>query len=178
MRRDDLLDLNDALQHPGRKIAVDLSTELPAEEDIDLVEPLEGFLEAVSTGNMLLITGEFKTKCVLECSRCGAPIPQEVAFEMDEQFPVEGTPSTYAADDYARVVPDEPFELFEGNNLMVENLLRQGLLVNLPMQALCQYGWEGDCPEAKARLAEIERRRAEHPLEGLADLIKPEEEQA
>jgi len=50
MKRDDLLDLNDILQHPGRKLEVDISTELPEEEDIDLVKPLEGYLEAVSTG--------------------------------------------------------------------------------------------------------------------------------
>jgi len=36
MRREDLLDLNDVLQHPGRKLAVDVSTELPDEIEIDL----------------------------------------------------------------------------------------------------------------------------------------------
>lgn len=146
MKSDDLLDLNDALQHPGRKVAVDLSTELPNEADIDLVEPLEGYLEAVSTGNMLLIEGEFKTKCVLECARCSGPLEVELQFKMDEQFPVEGVPSVYASDDYAKVVCDEPFELFEGNSLHVENLVRQGLLINLPLQPLCKYGWDGDCP--------------------------------
>jgi uncharacterized protein len=154
MKRDDLLDLNDALQHPGRKVAVDIETDLPQEEDLDLLKPLTGFLEAVSTGNVLLVEGEFATRCVLECSRCSAPLEVDVAFEMSEQFPVEGTPSVYAHDDYARVVPDEPFPLFEGNSLMVENLVRQGLLLNLPIQSLCPYGWDGDCPEAKRRGAQ------------------------
>jgi uncharacterized protein len=156
MKRDDLLDLNDALQHPGRKIAVDLSTELPQEEDLDLVNPLEGFLEAMSTGNQLLITGEFKTRCVLDCSRCGAPIEQDVEFTMDEQFMVEGVPSMYAQDDHAKVVNDEEYPLFEHNHLIVENLLRQGLIINLPLQVLCEHGWEGACPEAEKRLREIE----------------------
>ncbi|HEY0868284.1 MAG TPA: hypothetical protein VGE01_12935, partial [Fimbriimonas sp.] len=62
------------------------------------------------------------------------------------------------AQDYARVVADEPFELFEGNNLIVEQLLRQGLLLAMPMQALCEYGWDGPCPIAASR--GIDRRDA------------------
>lgn len=156
MKRDDLLDLNDVLQHPGRKVAVDVSTELAEEADLDLVQPLEGFLEAVSTGNLLLITGEFKTRAVLECARCSAPIEIDIAFECEEQFNVEGIPSSMSPQGSAKVVADEPFELFEGNNLFVEQLIRQGLLLAMPIQSLCEYGWEGDCPIAKERKTKLE----------------------
>jgi len=176
MKRDDLLDLNDALQHPGRKVAVDLSTELPNEEEIDLVAPVEGFLEAVSTGNVLLVHGEFKTRCVVECARCAGPLEVDMDFTMDEEFPVEGTPSTFGGDETAKVVPEfEPNPLFEDNNLLVENLLRQGVILNLPIQALCSFGWEGDCPQAKA----VDERRQGAPIGGpfdhLVKLIQPEE---
>jgi len=185
MRRDDLLDMNDALQHPGRKVAVDLSTELPEEADLDLLKPVEGFLEAVSTGNLLVIEGEFKTVCMLECARCGGPLETEINFKMDEQFRVEGIPSVYAQDDFAKVVDDEPYPLFEGNSLMVENLIRQGLLLSLPVQPLCSFGWEGDCPvatsqEAKriAALAEVEEESlssANPPLSGLKAFLEEKE---
>ncbi len=168
MKREDLLDLNEALQNPGFVIGVDLSTELPEEEDLDLVKPLEGWLEAKSTGNMLLVEGEFKTRCVLPCSRCTGPIEVDVEFRMEEQFPVEGTPSCWAHDDYARVVPDdEPYPLFDGNKMMVENLLRQGLWVNMPIQPLCEHAWDGDCPIAKQMGAAAERK-----LGPLADIKK------
>src|SRR5687768_18502873 len=129
MKRDDMLDLNDVLQHPGRKVAVDISTELPEEGEVDLVKPLEGFLEATSTGNLLLLTGKFKTRAVVECARCSEPLEVDIDFELDEQFPVEGTPSSYNTQDFARVAPDEPYEMFDENNLIVEVLLRQGLLL-------------------------------------------------
>lgn len=148
MKRDDLLDLNDVLQHPGRRVAVDVSTELPDESDIDLVTPLDGFLECVSTGNVLLVEGEFTTRAVLECARCAGPLETDVSFALEEQFPVEGVASSLSQTDSARVVPDEPFPLFEGNQLMVENLLRQGLLLSLPDQPLCEHGWDGPCPRA------------------------------
>ncbi len=151
MRRDDLLDLNDVLQHPGRTLEVDISTELPEEEDVDLIKPVEGYLEAVSTGNLLLITGKFTTRAVLECARCTGPLEVDVEFDLDEQFTVEGIPSSLNPQDFARVVEDEPFPLFEENHLMVEALLRQDLLLAMPVQPLCEHGWEGPCPQAKER---------------------------
>lgn len=176
MRRDDLLDLNEVLQHPGRKLAVDISTELAEEEDVDLIAPLDGYLEAVSTGNLLLLTGQFKTRAVVECARCSGPIETDVQFEIDEQFPVEGVPSALSAQDFARVVPDEPFPLFEGNTLMVENLLRQGLLLAIPAQSLCSYGWDGPCPVAAELGAD---RRSETETEShfthLSDILGTEE---
>ncbi|MBI1755536.1 MAG: DUF177 domain-containing protein [Fimbriimonas ginsengisoli] len=171
MKRDDLLDLNDVLQHPGRKVAVDISTELPQEEELDLVKPLEGYLEAVSTGNVLLISGKFAATAVLECSRCSGPLEQEIAFEVHEEFQVEGTPSSLNPKDFARVVADEPYPLFEGNQLMVEALLRQEFLIEMPVQALCDFGWDGPCPVAADR--GIDRPKPPAPPI-LADLLHVE----
>lgn len=151
MTREDLLDLNDVLQYPGRQAAVDVTTELPDEPDLDLIEPLQGFIEAVSTGSMLLITGEFKTKVVLPCSRCHEDLELEIAFEIDEQFSVEGVPSSLTSQDYARVVADEPYPLFQENSLMVEALLRQMLLLAFPLQPLCSGSWDIPCPTDSGR---------------------------
>lgn len=176
MRRDDLLDLNDVLQHPGRQVAVDISTELPDEADLDLIRPLEGYLEAVSTGNILLITGKFSTRAVVECARCSSPLEKPIEFEIDEQFPVEGVPSSMSPQDTARVVPDEPFELFDGNSLIVENLLRQAMLLSVPMQPLCDFGWDGDCPVAQARNG-TRTDSGSAAFGGLKDLLKQEAEE-
>ncbi|HMS54699.1 MAG TPA: DUF177 domain-containing protein [Fimbriimonadaceae bacterium] len=175
MRRDDLLDLNDSLQHPGRKTEVDISTDLTDEADIDLVKPLEGYIEAVSTGNLLLVKGTFKTTAVVECARCGSALEKEVEFEVDEQFSVEGTPSSFSNQDFARVVSDEPYPLFDGNSLMVEALLRQDLVVALPVQPLCDYGWDGPCPIAaqKIKVQKMDIGRPEFAK--LANLIDPED---
>jgi len=173
MKRDDLLDLNDVLQHPGRTITVEISTEMEDEADIDLVAPLEGYLEAVSTGNLLLLTGQFSTRAVLECSRCGKPNEVDVTFELDEQFPVEGTPSSMNPSDQAVVKDEEPYPLFDGNQLMVEALLRQDLLVAMPLQAHCPEGCE---MEAKKESLSGPGRLEFKGLEALRDLAKEEPE--
>ncbi|CAN5372494.1 hypothetical protein BH11ARM1_BH11ARM1_08230 [soil metagenome] len=171
MRREDLLDLNDVLQHPGRRLAVDISTELAEEEDIDLIQPLEGFIEAVSTGNLLLIVGEFKTKAIFECSRCTGPVELDIAFEVDEQFPVDGTPSSMNPQDVAKVAPDEPYEMFDGNSLMVEQLLRQAFHLSVPLQPLCPFGWDGGCPQAAERAEVAQMAIEDHPLDKLAKFL-------
>jgi uncharacterized protein len=158
VKRDDLLDLNDALQHPGRVVAVDISTDLPEEGDVDLVAPLEGFLEAVSTGNALIVSGEFSTRACLECSRCSSPLEIDIQFEIDEQFPVVGVASSLSSQDFAKVADEEPFPLFDENHLMVEALLRQGLLLAMPVQTLCANGWDQPCPVADAQVEAVRKR--------------------
>lgn len=172
MRREGLLDLNDALQHPGRIVAVDISTELESEADLDLGAPLEGYLEAVGTGNLLLLTGQFSCRVILECARCGEPVELPVAFDVDEQFPVEGVPSSMSSTDYARVAPEDDEDLFEGNSLVVEALLRQALLISMPMQPLCKDAGKPDCQIPDA--AESHEGRAE--FAGLAKLLKEDQD--
>lgn len=160
MKREGLLDLNEAVQNPGKKLRFSVSTELVDEGDLDLLGPVTGELEAVSTGNALLLSGEFEAKCVLECARCGEPLEVSVSYEMDDDFAVEGIPSSYASDGYAEVVSDEPYPLFQKNGLLRDVYVRQGLLVSLPVQPLCEHGWDGPCPCA-ARRAEMARATAE-----------------
>jgi uncharacterized protein len=172
LRRDDLLDLNDILQHPGRELSVEVTTELADEEDLDLVNPLDGNLDLVSTGNLLLIKGQFCTRAVVECARCLGPLEVDVEFEVDEQFDVKGVPSSLDHTSTAKVDADEPYPLFEGNELMVEALLRQNLLLNYPVQPLCSFGWEGECPIAKERLGEKRQVEVVHPeFEKLKNLV-------
>lgn len=176
MRRDDLLDLNDVLQNPGRRVSVDVQSELPEEEDLDLVRPLEGVLDAVSTGNILLVTGHFETRMVVECARCASPIEVDVIFDIDEQFPVVGIPSSLSPYETAKVAPDEPFEMFEGNSLMVEVLLRQAFWTAAPMQPLCEFGWDGDCPVADAAGVRPNAEAGRPEFSALANLLGKDED--
>lgn len=155
MKRHGLVDLNEAVQNPGKNLAFDITTELSDEEDIDLLEPLVGGLEAVSTGNALLISAQFKTKIVVECARCGEPLERVVEFEMDDEFEVVGVPSCYASDGYAEVVSDEPVPLFDKNGLRIDQYARQGLLLSMPTQPLCSENWETPCPNSVAQSADM-----------------------
>lgn len=144
MRKPKLIDLNDAVQHPGRHVSFEVSTNLEEEEDLDLLVPVTGDLDAVSSGNMLFIKGDLRTRAVMECSRCLKPVQVDIELKIAEEFPIEGTPAGYGNRDYAEVKEeDEPYPIFDGNQLRYEDLIRQNLLVNLPIQPLCDEACEG-----------------------------------
>ena len=150
MKKEPLLDLNEAVQHPGRRMVFNFETALEDDEELDLVTPVVGHIEAVSTGSQLLLESSFCTKCCLECARCGSPLEIALEFDMSDNFEVEGIPSSYASDSYAKVLTDEPTPLFKHNALYRDTYVRQGVWVNLPTQPLCEFGWDGDCPHAAA----------------------------
>ncbi|RYG46747.1 DUF177 domain-containing protein [bacterium] len=113
----------------------------------------------------------------MECARCAAPIETEIKFIIDEQFNVKGIASSLSSQDYARVVDDEPFPLFEENNLMVEALLRQGLLLAMPDQPLCTNSWDEPCPVDASEQTNGQRVEESRPeFASLQNLLKPEEE--
>jgi len=178
MKRHGLLDLNEAIQHPGKKLRFEVTTSLPAEGDLDLLSPIEGELEAVSTGNILLLKGKFSAKCVVECSRCGEPLDQTVEFLMADEFDVEGVPSGFGTGEYARVVEEEDYPLFDKNSLQKDVYVRQGLFVNMPVQPLCEFGWDGPCPKAAAKAAKVAQAEEHgHPaMQKLRNLVRPEDD--
>lgn len=150
MNRRELLDFNEAVQHPGKKLSFDVSTELESEADLDLMEPIRGRIEGVSSGNVLFVSGKFVAVTTLECARCTHPLQQSVEFTMEDEFDVEGVPSSFARDGYAEVVEEEDVKVFEKNAMIYVRWLRQGLLLNLPAQPLCEHGWDEPCPHAEA----------------------------
>ncbi len=177
MKRQGLLDLNEAVQHPGTKLRFELVTDLSDEEDLDLLEPVTGTMDVVSTGNILLLKGNYEATCVMECARCGEPINQKVEYWMNDEFIVEGVPSGYGTGEYAKVVEEEDYPLFHKNALMKDTYLRQGLLVNMPVQPLCEHGWDGPCPKAKAREVAKQQEQLGHPaMQKLRDLVETEED--
>ncbi|HET6645543.1 MAG TPA: YceD family protein [Fimbriimonadales bacterium] len=173
MRKPKLLDLNDAVQHPGRHVVVDLAANLEEEEDLDLLDPVSVTLDAVSTGNLLLVSGDAEAHMVMECSRCLSPVKLTIPFHIEEEFPVEGVPSGYGNREYAEVKEvDEAFPLFDGNSLRYEDLIRQSLWLNLPLRPLCR----DDCPGLPEAQQDEEHARPE--FGALGKLLDDDEEHA
>lgn len=173
MRKEPLLDLNEAVQHPGKRLVFNFETELEAEEGLDLVTPVSGHLEAVSTGSALVLESSYCATCVLECARCGFPLEVPLEFDMEDSFEVEGIPSSYASNSFAKVVSDEPYPLFKDNALIRDTYVRQGVWVNLPTQPLCSHGWDEACPnDTTPRQADT----TVHPAFEALKALQPEEE--
>ncbi|MEB3198700.1 MAG: DUF177 domain-containing protein [Candidatus Sericytochromatia bacterium] len=106
----------------------DESLALPDEGE-QLVEPVKGQLRVERIGDHLLqLTGPFQSRIRLGCDRCGAFFEAPVAFELTEALEVVDT--VPSAEEVEETVPLSGY-------LDVSDLVRQTLLLSLPVRKLC-----------------------------------------
>ncbi len=146
------LDLNDVVQHPGRRVEYPIELWLEREEAPPQSEPIRGTLIAESGGRILRISGTFKTVLWLECGRCLEYYQLPVEFEIHEEFPLVGIPSGLSPQGYASVEDRDSFPVFEGNILNVDELLRQYVILQLPLAPICRPDCKGLCPSCGKNL--------------------------
>lgn len=139
---------------------------------------LELRLESVMEG--VLVTGTARAQAEGECVRCLEPLGLELEADFQEMF------SYPDADDRGRVIAepgddaeDDEDRLFVEDGLIgLEPVLRDAVVLALPMQPVCQEDCPGLCSECGARLADdpdhhhdaVDIRWA--ALQGLADTMK------
>ncbi|AWW37339.1 MULTISPECIES: YceD family protein [Streptomyces] len=142
---------------------------------------LELRLESVMEG--VLVTGTARAQAEGECVRCLEPVELELEAEFQEMF------SYPDADDRGRVIAepgddaedDEDRLHLEDGLFDLEPVLRDAVVLALPMQPVCREDCPGLCSECGARLADdpdhhhdaVDIRWA--ALQGLADSLEPGE---
>ena len=109
-----------------------------AEVDVDLR------LEAVHEG--VLVTGTASAPVVGECARCLEPVTSEVEANFQELYRYE--PSPEEDDD------EEDVLLLDVDLLDLEPVLRDAVVLALPLSPLCSDDCAGLCPDCGVRLAD------------------------
>ncbi len=133
------LDLARALRVPGEPQAFDLvQFWQPLEfggETIALSEPVRfrGAATFTGEGDLVLVKGDFHAQVERPCSRCLAPVRQDVDLQLEEAY-------SRQAD------PDGERFVYAGETLILDEMLQQNLLLRLPMRALCAEACKGLCP--------------------------------
>ena len=108
-----------------------------------------------STGRVLLLEGAVETEVEQVCARCGTLYRQPVHAEFQEDFVIH---PPQASGQGARVEEEEAPEsrvFIEGTlDLNLDELLRQSILVALPLKPLCAESCQGLCPRCGKSLSE------------------------
>ncbi|MGW2084507.1 YceD family protein [Streptomyces sp. NPDC001880] len=142
----------------------------PVELDLRLESVMEG----------VLVTGTARASAEGECVRCLEPLRLEVAADFQEMFSYpdaddRGRSKAEPADD----VEDDEDRLFIEDGLFdLEPVLRDAVVLALPMQPVCRESCAGLCSECGIRLDEnpghhhdaVDIRWA--ALQGLADTVQ------
>jgi uncharacterized protein len=122
--------------------------------------PLEVTAAAELLEGQIRITGELETKIEMVCARCLEPVIEEVHKDFDLFY----QPLQKATKPEEERLKDDDTEIgfFQGEGLFLADVLKEQVLLSLPMKVICQSDCRGLCPTCGANLNHEECRCETH----------------
>ena len=148
------LDLNEIAHSVGMHYTYPVDEEEPEFEPLGLTldAPVRGSLDFFNTGKVIVVRGGLDTVVRLECSRCLTQFARPQHVDVEEELPVVSL-GPYPLSEEEQREEEEleeelavPEELFHENVLDLTELIRQNLLVALPLAPVCREDCRGLCP--------------------------------
>ncbi len=128
---------------------------------LEATEPLVGRVKLTRTKDGVLLGLKASTRLTVSCSRCLDPVSVPVTLDFEEQFLQTVDIITGAPLDSSH---DDPALLIDGHHdLHLADLVREYLLLAVPMHALCRDDCRGLCPRCGHNL---NRGSCSCPVEG------------
>jgi uncharacterized protein len=139
----------------GLDLAIDLGPEWFArwhEEDPGLEfagAHITGSVNLSKHGHDILVRGNLSGQLELACSRCLEPFTPPVAIEFDLLL-VPGPPAATAKEELS---PDDlDLDYYTGEIVDLESILREQIILMLPLKPLCEESCKGLCPHCGTNL--------------------------
>jgi len=86
-----------------------------------------------NTGGVLKLDGHLKVSFTTKCYRCLNDVEGELELEIKEDFlPPQAN-------------DDDEFYTYEGNNIDIDKVLKDNIILNLPMKQVCDDNCKGLC---------------------------------
>lgn len=144
---------------PGRMVDVDAPARVLNVPE--LVGSVQGIARFTRLSDAILVTGEMRAPALVPCARCTADVDIELQFALDDQFVPRIDPVRGGAVD-----PGDRWQLDQGHNLDLSQVLAEGAISALPPRVICPEPcttpWTDQAPDVQSldpRLAPLERLR-------------------
>jgi uncharacterized protein len=136
----------DKLEEQGGQFAqVYEADELPLEDtEVRLVEPAEVRGRIRRAGKEVELQGKLQTKLEAVCDRCLQPVELPITTEFNERF--VRSVSWAAEEQHELQAEDLNIAVFDGEGIELDDLVREELLLALPVNVLCREDCKGLCP--------------------------------
>ncbi len=123
-------------------------------ESASVVAPISGHVQLMRTRSGILVTASLRTRVEMVCSRCLEPAFCDLEIAVEEEFFPTVEVYTGAAIHWQDFTDDEALLIDAQHILDMTEVVRQDLIVSLPMQPLCSPDCKGLCPHCGANLNE------------------------
>ncbi len=104
----------------------------------------EGTAQLTESTQEIVVNGKFSTTMEVACDRCLEP----ASFPVDAEFTLSYRPAESApeAGESAIHGPELEVGFYEGDGIELSDVLREEILLLLPMQRVCREDCKGICP--------------------------------
>jgi len=149
-RRPLVIDTRELGRRPGSMRTLRLAVPAPEQLGIDLIAvpagaELEVALRLESVMEGVLVTGTATAPLAGECGRCLEPVDDHLTVDLQELFAYPGSST-------AATAGDQETARMEGDRLDLEPVLRDAVVLALPLTPLCQPDCAGLCAGCGERL--------------------------
>ena len=121
-------------------------------ESVHQVGPLDWSASAERAGEEIRIAGSLKTSVELPCSRCLEPARIAINKPFDLFFRQRDEDMFDEDEEVELDEADTRTAFFTGSQLAIADILREQILLALPMKALCTLDCKGLCPHCGTNL--------------------------
>jgi uncharacterized protein len=118
--------------------------------DATQTEDLEAEGSAELVGADIRLQGHLETGITVSCARCLEPIRVPVALDFDLFYQPVQTIAREGEEEVSGA--DLEIGFYHGNGLMLEDALKEQILLALPMKNLCRADCKGLCPQCGQNL--------------------------
>lgn len=142
------LDVSALHEHRARHLEMPISVTLePVESDGEVIAfpaPFVGTAQAFRTEDGIAIRFQLEGEAALQCSRCLGSFRHPIHVDITEEFrPGRGGVPGELEDD---AETGATFVRYQGDRIDVGEVLRQHILLEVPMKPLCREDCQGLCP--------------------------------
>jgi uncharacterized protein len=111
-------------------------------DGLSLIRPIKLSLHLVNTGASVLLMGRVETEAEMECSRCLKNFELPLAIDLEEEF-TKSPPVPKRKKEIELEPEDFASSINEDNTIDLTELVRQNLLLALPIKVLCSPDCRG-----------------------------------
>lgn len=141
------IDLTELLRRAGNEGDIEEEEKASYQEDgLVLTRPAKVRLHLVNTGPTVLMKGTVETEVEAQCARCGTRFRMPLTAKIDEEFS-ENPPRPKLKKGGKEVElreSDFVYPIGKDNTLDLTEIIRQNLLLALPIKTLCRQECKGE----------------------------------
>lgn len=113
----------------------------------EIVEEHHGKRKVISD---IRLVGKFGTRVEVSCARCLEPVGHDIARDFDLLYRPLG--ADRRADEVSITEAETEIGYYQGDGLLLEDVLREQLLLAVPIKSVCDDACKGLCPKCGKNL--------------------------